>query len=183
MLRLDLIISIGLGVLLTFYAIQALLAILAAAQSPMSGTSLISKLFSTVAHVIAAWTTIGIVFLLPIVISWLTNLSLVSNPTDLGPFAYSGALGTIIIVLTLELSQLNDLNSNNREGWLKLLLMSLSLDLASLLLFVWPIRLRVYQTQVPAWSSIGATVLALAAGSLLSGLCVVLFAKKAGETP
>jgi hypothetical protein len=196
MVQLDLIIVIGLAVLLTSYAVQAVLSVLNAAR-PRSGSlnpnsptepsakpeqSLLSRLFKGVPQITSTWSTIGLVFILPVVVAWLAGFSSVTLVFDWGPFVYSGSVSTLIVLLTLELSQLNDLNPNNRDDWRGLLLMACALDLSSLFLLAWPIKLRVHQGQHPDWSSVATQILILTAGSLASGLLVVLFAKKAGES-
>lgn len=192
MKQLDYVIAIGLAVLLTSYALQAILSILNAARpvdrNPRPSTepeskdqSLLSRAFKGIPQITSTWATIGIVFILPIGIAWLASLSSVSLDFDLGLFIYSGSLSTFIVLLTLELSQLNDLKPRNRSEWRALLLVAVALDLGSLLLLVWPIKLRTYETDHHNWSSVRTQIILLTIGALISGALVVLFAKKAGE--
>ncbi len=177
----NLFIFVVLSILLTCYSLQAFLAILNAARRKNGDPSVISRLFGGLSEVTGTWATVGIILILPVLISWASGVSDALLDLEAGLALYSACTSTLLVLITLEFSQLNNLNDRNRDDWRGLLLFALALDLISILILVWPIKSRVHQGDQPDWSGVMSYMIAIGVAALISSFLVILFSRKAGE--
>ncbi len=138
--------------------VAVFLAILNAARSRDNRPSVLKALFGSLTAITGTWTTIGIILVLPVLISWLSGLSDVLLDVGAGGAIFSACLSMLLVLVTLEFSELNSLNDRNRDDWRGLLLFALALDLLCVVLLVWPIKVRAYEGQQPGqqpdWSGV-----------------------------
>ncbi len=172
---------IFLAVLVALYALQMLLALLNAWRKTGDRPSVLKQLFGGLSELTGTWATIGIILVLPVVISWMSSISdEIFLKLDSGLALFEACLSMLLVLITLEFSLLNSLNHRNRRQWRGLLLYALALDIISIAILVW-IKIMVSQQIVPGWSGVFYFMLTLGIAALLSSFLVILFAKRAGE--
>jgi len=93
---------------------------------------------------------------------------------------YTACMSMLLVLITLELSQINEINDRNRIPWRGLLLLALSLDLVSILVLS-GVKYYVYNVVSGNWSGIVKFVTWIGVAALISSFMVVLFTRKAGE--
>lgn len=168
-------------VLILCYFLQLVLAFINAQKTTDSEPSILSRLFIGSQNITGTWITIGIILVIPVLISWISGI--VDNFLELDPnFAlYSACMSTLLVLVTLELSVLNGLTEHNREPWRGLLHFALGLDLLSITLLVGPIKIYVNDPSSGGWANVINYVFLTGVAALISSLFVILFARKAGE--
>lgn len=178
---LDLITFITVLVLLALYSCQTLFAVLNASRKIDGQPSILYRLFMSVPAATKTWTTVGIVLFLPVSISWLSSVSDILLKIHLGAALYSGCQSTLLVLITLEISQINKLNDRNREDWRHLLLLALVLDLISLVVLVSMIKILANVNGYTEWSLAIPNIVIIGFSAIFSSFLVVLFSQKAGE--
>ncbi len=169
--------------LVILYALQMLLAVWNAWENDREDSSIFSRLFGSRDSITKTWVTIGIVFVIPVLISWSSGIADTILAIAPAEALLTGCLSMLFVLITLELSTVNSLNELNREPWRGLLLFALSLDLFSVLVLVVLVKPFIASAQVGGWDHVLFFVQLLGFAALFSSFCVVLFSKNAGETP
>ena len=90
----------ALTVILACYALQFFLAILNAARSTDNRPTVLKALFGNVTAITGTWTTIGIILVLPVLISWLSGLSDVLLDVEAGGAIFSTCLSMLLVLVT-----------------------------------------------------------------------------------
>lgn len=177
---LDSVNAIGLAIIVTLYVIQGLFAFLNAAKSADDSPSLLTELFRGVKASTATWTSFGLIFIFPHLISWAALGSSAAAGHD-NSFIYTGSLGTLIILITMELSLMQTMKPGDEGTWKGLLSFALALDILSILFLAWPIKTRALLGGLAEWQSVEQKILLLVVFAFVSSSLIVLFAKKAGD--
>jgi len=168
--------------LLVLYGGQILLALINAVRKPSSGEqSIIERLVIGTKNFTKTWITFGIIFVIPVLISWLSAVSDYLLKLDNHLAIFTACISMLLVLITLELSQLNDINYRNRDPWKGLLLFALSLDILSLLFLNVMIKQYVTSTVGAGWADVVTFVVRIGVAAFVSSFAVILFARKAGE--
>lgn len=170
-------------ILVILYILQLALAIWNAWAKDREDSSIFERLLGSRDSITQTWISIGIIFVIPVLISWSSGIA--DQILAIGPSEalLTGCLSMLFVLITLELSTINSLNDLNREPWRGLLLFALSLDLFSVLVLVVLVKPFIASGQAGGWDSVIFFVQALGIAALLSSFCVILFSKNAGESP
>ena len=181
-------------ILVACYAFQAILAVFNASRGRNGQPPVIRQLFGGLDELTGTWATVGVILVLPVLISWLSTLSDKLLDLDSGRALFEACLATLLVLVTLEFSQLQALNDNNREQWKGLLLFALALDLLSVVILVFPIKIAaygkaetalspaavVYSPVTPEWTGVFSYMLTLGIAALVSSFLIILFTRQAG---
>lgn len=169
-------------ILLLLYGGQILLAIINAYLKPSSEeSSILQRLFSGTDNITSTWITFGIIFTIPVLVSWMSAMSDYFLSLDNNFAIFTACTSMLLVLITLELSQLNDINYRNRNPWRGLLLFALSLDILSLLFLNIAIKQYATASDVARWSEVVDFVVRIGFAAFIASFAVILFARKAGE--
>lgn len=173
--------AISLILLLAYFG-QIILAMLNATNRPSAGgKSILGRLFVGKNEFTSTWVTFGIIFMIPVLISWLSAVSDALLDLDNNLALFNACTSMLLVLITLELSQINDTNHRNRNPWRGLLLLALCLDILTLLFLYLGVKNYVYATDISRWSEVFAIVSRLGGAAFFASFAVILFARKAGE--
>ena len=177
----ELLVFLGISVLFSCYVVQILLALFNAANAGDTSPSALRRVFGGLPQITRTWTTAGLIFFFPILISWLSSISEALLELQGGRALYSACLSTLLVLVTLEFSQLNDVNPRNRDKWRGLLLLSLALDIVAVVLLAWPIKHHAYRTGQADWAAVVSYLVLIGPAAFVSSFLVIIFCKRAGE--
>lgn len=163
------------------YIGQFSLALWNASEKKEDKKSVFGTLFGGRRNVTRTWTTIGIIFIIPVSISWSGGISDRLLSISVAESLYAGTLSMLFVLVTLELSTLNTLNDQNRGDWRGLLLFALSIDIFSIILLVGFVKPVILASNNIGWENTLYVVSLIGVTALLSSFCVILFANEAGR--
>ncbi|WP_049642815.1 hypothetical protein [Candidatus Rhodobacter oscarellae] len=143
--------------------------------------SIIGSLFVGKDNVTKSWITIGIIFIIPVIVSWSGGVADRLISIDPNEALLTGCLSMLFVLVTLELTMINSLNDRNRDPWRGLLVFALVLDILSITLIVAAIKPYVQADDDIAWVNVTHLITFIGVAALLSSFCVVLFTKTAGD--
>lgn len=161
------------------YAGQLSLAIFSASEPRTDNSTVLSALISRT-DIADTWTTIGITFVVPVMISWTSSVFDLFHEKTRVDTALTGCLSMLFVLITLELSLLSSIKQNGKS-WKGLLTFALSLDLLSVVLLVGGVKTYLAQPLSAGWEAVSTYVTLIGFFALVSSFCVVLFARKAEE--
>jgi hypothetical protein len=126
------------------------------------------------------WSTIGIIFIIPVAIAWSSGISDRYREISLYECIYTATLSMLFVLITLELSAINALTARNKD-WRGLLIFALCLDIFSVLLLIGPVKSVVVDPNGFSWEATSWFVAILGIAALFASFCVILFANQAGK--
>lgn len=168
-------------ILALFYSCQFFLAIWNSVSPDSGQKPALMSIFSSRRDVTRTWTTIGIVLVIPVAISWSGGIADRIQDISREESIYTAALSTLFVLITLELSTINTLNERNRDAWRGLLVFALSIDILSVVFLVAFVKPAVIAANGIGWQSTDLFVSLIGIAALASSFVVVLFANEAGR--
>ena len=161
------------------YFVQLLLAFYNASQPDDKQNTILLSLFS-IKNLSDTWVTIGIIFLIPVAISWSSSIFDAFGATTSTDALLSGCLSMLFVLITLELSLLRSLKSS-KASWRGLIVFALALDLLSIIVLIGGVKSYLSHPTSAGWSEVVNYVQIIGIAAFISSFCVVLFARKADD--
>jgi hypothetical protein len=168
------------------YIIQVFFSVIKAAREPVcANQKILRATFGGQGPLITMWISAATVMLFPTLLSWFLGFfhHPLNDKTLANVAAYMGSVALLTTLVTVELTLLQDLRGLGKK-WLKMLVISLALDVLSLFIFSGFIGAFVDSDEWSNKDPFAAVLMGTMAGSAcISSFLIILFAKVANSFP